>query len=260
MNASHRKTRRVKRRMNFFDRLLTGEPGKPVDVPVEAVVCDREAVLAHRMRNLTDFDLFDFFLPLLFLVFVFFLQMFRTSGIIVILLRGVLLLDLMKRVRRRPNGRTIVGLTSPYSPWGWGMAFLLYILLYPLSLWLGRQIFFSMPLMALGGVHDMLFSLWLLVAFVSTVVLAPLTEEIWFRGIGMAGFIARGNGPAWATLWTSVIFGILHGPGRMISATVFGFVAALIRFRTGSLKCCIAVHAAHNFMVLAYAAYGYASY
>lgn len=98
------------------------------------------------------------------------------------------------------------------------------------------------------------FSLWLvldfLITFLNVVVLAPLVEEIWFRGIGMAGFLKKTGSPLRAVLWTSVIFGLLHGPSRFIFTTVFGALLAVIRFRSGSLYCCMAVHALHNFLAL----------
>lgn len=98
------------------------------------------------------------------------------------------------------------------------------------------------------------FSFWLvvdfLITFLNVVVLAPLVEEIWFRGIGMAGFLKKTGSPLRAVLWTSVIFGLLHGPSRFIFTTVFGVLLAVVRFRSNSLYCCMAVHALHNFLAL----------
>ena len=56
-------------------------------------------------------------------------------------------------------------------------------------------------------------------------------------------------------LWTSIVFGILHGPQAVLQMTVGGMVLGFIRFRTGSIYCCIAIHALHNFLVTMYIAY-----
>jgi hypothetical protein len=84
---------------------------------------------------------------------------------------------------------------------------------------------------------------------VEVVVFAPVCEELWFRGIGLTGLMKTGSATR-AVVWTSLVFGALHGPDRFLFTTLFGIVLALIRFRTGSLYCCIAIHALHNFLAI----------
>lgn len=81
---------------------------------------------------------------------------------------------------------------------------------------------------------------WTLIA----VVLAPVVEELIFRGILMN---------RWAVKWgirtgivaSSILFGVLH-PVDPIGATIFGLVAGLLYLQTRTLIVPIALHAATN--------------
>ena len=84
------------------------------------------------------------------------------------------------------------------------------------------------------------------------VVLAPISEELAFRGI----LFSR-----WATKWnysvaiglSSLVFGVLHFPD-VVGATVFGILMCTLYAKTGSLIVPIVVHSLNNlvFAVLAW--------
>jgi membrane protease YdiL (CAAX protease family) len=92
-------------------------------------------------------------------------------------------------------------------------------------------------------------------------VVAPVCEEFFFRGflfgilrripITVAG---RSLGPWLAALIVGVLFGLAHSgsaPGEYLVPLGFlGFVLCLLRWRTGSLYPCMALHAFNNALAL----------
>jgi membrane protease YdiL (CAAX protease family) len=92
---------------------------------------------------------------------------------------------------------------------------------------------------------------------VVAVVMAPLFEEIVFRG-----FLFRGFANSWGWVWGAVVsagvFGIAHLQlDVFIPLAVLGFALAWVYRRTGSLWTCIAMHAIFNAVaVLAWALTG----
>jgi len=90
-------------------------------------------------------------------------------------------------------------------------------------------------------------------------VIAPVFEELVFRGFALRRLRARGASFWPAALATSVAFGLLHVPGWLfmkgMSATTLslfapvvsiGLVLAAVSWRLPSLWACIAVHLANN--------------
>ena len=81
-----------------------------------------------------------------------------------------------------------------------------------------------------------------------TVIVAPLVEEIIFRGIMLKGFLQRYSVRK-AILMSALIFGIAHmNPWQFISAFIWGIIAGWLYYRTRSLAPCILGHAFNNFM------------
>lgn len=253
------------------DRFLTGESGRPVDVVVERVRKTTELVVKHNLDTKGDFGPVDFFMPLVLFGVVFVLGMIPPFIGLALAVQILLVFDLVKRVRRRPSGLRVTGLVPPYRNTNWLWALLVYLAALPFMLaagWLNRflvALVYSPPDPfaryaaslygpGLAGVIAVGLGV-LLFIFFQTVVFAPITEEIWFRGIGLAGFLQHNKSRVRSVLWTSLIFGALHGSTRILDATLFGMVASLIRFRTGSTYCCIAVHMLHNFSVTVIALY-----
>ena len=84
---------------------------------------------------------------------------------------------------------------------------------------------------------------WLLL---SAVALAPLLEEVVFRGYIASG-IQYAYGPIAAWITSSIIFGIAHGTaGPAVNATFCGFVLGFFYMRYRSLTLVIMLHAMNN--------------
>ncbi len=85
------------------------------------------------------------------------------------------------------------------------------------------------------------------VAFaVFAVVVAPLVEEVLFRGVLFRGLRSRMRF-VWAAGLSSLLFGLMHGLGILLVATgLVGFFCAWVYERSGSLWTAIATHAAFN--------------
>jgi len=90
--------------------------------------------------------------------------------------------------------------------------------------------------------------LWLLC--LGTVLLAPLVEELVFRGYLLAALLLLL--PKWgALLLTAAVFGYVHGPGYAVPIGVLGLLFGWLRLRHGSLLPSMLAHAVHNGIVVA---------
>jgi CAAX protease family protein len=80
-------------------------------------------------------------------------------------------------------------------------------------------------------------------------VIAPIVEELMFRGAGYS-LLAR-YGQAVAIVAVGVLFGLVHGLiAGLIVLSVFGMGLAWLRAKTNSVYPCIAVHALFNAVAL----------
>ena len=89
------------------------------------------------------------------------------------------------------------------------------------------------------------------------ICVAPLSEEVFFRGFLFGGLRARFA--FWpAALISGAIFGSLHLPAveSVPPLALFGVVLAWVYERTGSIWPAIGVHALQNSLSFAYAAFG----
>ncbi|KNZ40299.1 hypothetical protein AKG39_18405 [Acetobacterium bakii] len=84
--------------------------------------------------------------------------------------------------------------------------------------------------------------------FISSVVLAPICEELIFRGFVFNKMLTRFS-PAKAVILSSVIFGALHLTTG-ISPTLVGMVLCVIFMKYGSLLPCMIIHGLHNLAVM----------
>ena len=83
-------------------------------------------------------------------------------------------------------------------------------------------------------------------AIVTVVVMAPLFEEVIFRGVLLESTRVR-YGAVAAWLLSSASFGIVHvHPTVVVNAFVMGLVLAFIYLRTDSLRSAIILHAINN--------------
>lgn len=94
----------------------------------------------------------------------------------------------------------------------------------------------------------------MLLAFFTLVVLAPVCEELLFRGY-LYGRVRKYYTAFWAIVLTSVVFGAMHvyaGPGlplqwnAMIATTVLAVFIAILREYTGGIWAGILVHMLKN--------------
>ena len=93
------------------------------------------------------------------------------------------------------------------------------------------------------------------VAVLLIVGLAPIAEELFFRGFLFAGL--RSRWPLWAAaLLSGVIFGLIHAPTGLtavVPLSALGVVLCWLYERTGSLWPCVMVHLINNSLALAVA-------
>lgn len=96
--------------------------------------------------------------------------------------------------------------------------------------------------------------LWL--GLIGTVVLAPVSEELFFRGLALQAWM-REYGRSFAVIGSAVVFGLVHygiNPIEGLPAelpwlllpTTAGLVLGILALRTGSLVAPIAAHATMN--------------
>ena len=77
-------------------------------------------------------------------------------------------------------------------------------------------------------------------------VIAPVVEEIIFRGIILRGFRAN-YGKTRALLFSSLLFGLVHlNPWQFLPAVVLGLFLGALYIRTGTVVATIAAHAVYN--------------
>ena len=83
-------------------------------------------------------------------------------------------------------------------------------------------------------------------SFVAIVFVAPVTEELLYRGVGLSLLLARTTVPVSVGV-TALLFGLGHGLVLSLAAFVwFGIVIALLRIRTDSIYPAFAVHCTFN--------------
>ncbi len=86
-------------------------------------------------------------------------------------------------------------------------------------------------------------------SFASIVVVAPVVEELTYRGLGF--FVLRPLGEWPAILLVGLAFGLAHGlVGGLPLLAAFGVGLAFLRSRTTSIYPCIALHALFNAIAL----------
>ncbi|MBI2113059.1 MAG: CPBP family intramembrane metalloprotease [Candidatus Wildermuthbacteria bacterium] len=92
--------------------------------------------------------------------------------------------------------------------------------------------------------------LYTILTALSLMILAPVIEEVVFRGILMHRWAVKWS-PGVAIIATSIVFGIVHDLNGF-GAMVFGLVAGLLYFKTGSLLVPIFAHFLNNGIVFLY--------
>ena len=96
------------------------------------------------------------------------------------------------------------------------------------------------------GLHETLPTFTYPYAFAPVVLLAPIAEEAFFRGVVCEG-LARRYGDATGILGSALLFAVVHASWLVMpGALVFGVLMGLYQRRTGSILACIAIHCANN--------------
>lgn len=83
--------------------------------------------------------------------------------------------------------------------------------------------------------------------FITVCILAPIIEEILFRGILLRGLLQNGTSPIVAIIVSSLLFGAAHlNPWQFIAAGFLGAIFGFVYYRTRSLWLCMFLHALNN--------------
>ncbi|HXQ75606.1 MAG TPA: type II CAAX endopeptidase family protein [Acidimicrobiales bacterium] len=97
----------------------------------------------------------------------------------------------------------------------------------------------------------------LAVIAVLTVVIVPVVEELFFRGLVLRGFIrifagaGRILGPLLAVTTTGIVFGLAHAELlELLGLGAFGIVLSVIAYRCKRLGPCIVAHATFNLVAI----------
>jgi membrane protease YdiL (CAAX protease family) len=87
-------------------------------------------------------------------------------------------------------------------------------------------------------------------------VIAPIPEELLFRGYMFAGFQHK-LGTKWAAILVTILFVLLHGPQlafspyHLLMISIAAIIFVIIRIRTNSLTKCIVYHFFYNLILTA---------
>ena len=85
-------------------------------------------------------------------------------------------------------------------------------------------------------------------AFITAVIVAPILEELIFRGIVLEGFL-RNYCPVKAIIWTNVLFGFAHlNPWQFIGAFFMGIFISWVYYKTRNLNLAIFIHMINNLL------------
>jgi len=83
--------------------------------------------------------------------------------------------------------------------------------------------------------------------FIMVCILAPIFEEILFRGIILKGMLNNKLNPATAIIVSGIIFGTAHlNPWQFVGAGLLGSIFGFVYYRTKSLLLPIILHALNN--------------
>lgn len=82
---------------------------------------------------------------------------------------------------------------------------------------------------------------------ISVCVVAPIFEEMFFRGAIEGYLLRKWQNPRWAILVSALVFGLIHGnPAQILFAFLFGLILGELYYRTGSLLPGIILHFINN--------------
>src|SRR5690606_2391171 len=83
--------------------------------------------------------------------------------------------------------------------------------------------------------------------FITVCIMAPIFEEILFRGILLRGLLQNKTNPVLAIVLSSILFGLAHmNPWQFLGAGLLGALFGFVYYRTKSLWMCIFLHSLNN--------------
>lgn len=141
--------------------------------------------------------------------------------------------------------RTTLRLNRP----GWrsvGLSLVIGAGMFPVAQWMATSLTawleYEPPLMP----GDLLTTAGALVWFiVGVTLLAPIVEELLFRGVIQSAYMRRG--PIYAIVATTILFAVFHmDPIQSLSVIPLGAALGYVLWRTNSVFCAIFVHLANN--------------
>lgn len=97
----------------------------------------------------------------------------------------------------------------------------------------------------------------LIIFAVVAIAIAPITEEILFRGFCFHGIVASKMGPITAVIVTSLLWALSHFQYPLlgiIAVFAFGLLLGTLRWKTGSLNLTILLHTINNACFIAFLA------
>lgn len=90
----------------------------------------------------------------------------------------------------------------------------------------------------------------LTILVVGAVIIAPITEEILYRGLVLGFLLAHGISVVSAVVIMTVVFALIHLPNFGVAGTLFisvwGFLPAILRLRFDNLSGAITMHGLNN--------------
>lgn len=84
--------------------------------------------------------------------------------------------------------------------------------------------------------------------FILSVIFAPITEELFFRGILLQKYVIKGKIKS-GVFVTSLIFGIVHFDLNIPGRIVIGIILSILYLRTGSLYAAMLAHLINNLLI-----------
>lgn len=88
-------------------------------------------------------------------------------------------------------------------------------------------------------------------AFFKIVIIAPVVEELIFRGVILSGF-RRNYSPVFAVFMSALLFALFHlNPWQFPATFILGLLLGWIMIRTSNIFMAILGHSINNFLVLA---------
>lgn len=141
-----------------------------------------------------------------------------------------------------------------HSPWiYWGIATILYLCVLPIAEYLSMLVPTDLDGFWGDFYNDFEKSFEVIFkspisAFITICILAPILEELIFRGLLLRGLLNNKKVNPWlAILFIGVLFGITHGnPWQALGAGTLGIVFGYIYWRTKDLVLCMFLHFLNN--------------